>query len=334
MIKLKKNPLVSVVMPAYNAEKYIQESIESVLQQTYKNFELIIINDGSKDHTERIIDSFTDDRIIYINNGINRGVAYSLNCGLSKANGKYIMRLDSDDIAYPYRMETQVKYFEEHSDVYVLGTGMRAFGDGIYEYDMIPACHQEQLKIDSLFFCPISHPSVMFRKELVDKGFIYDPEYERIEDYELWVRIMRKYSIRAIPDILVRYRIHEKQVTQEKSDEINSTVVRLHERQMNEMSVIFAEDEFDGISYTRKASDMKEVLKKINVFSKMLNSSNFITYYNKKMCEEHFYMIIRNEILTLPYDKKKKEKLLFIIGKNWKISKERVLLDCIRVLWH
>ena len=327
MIKLQEVPLVSVVMPAYNAEEYIQESIQSVLTQTYRNFELIIINDASNDSTKQIIDSFTDSRINCIDNKVNMGVAHSLNPGINRAKGKYIMRLDSDDIAYSNRMETQVNYLENHENVYVLGCGMRAFGYGMDEYDMIPACSPEQLKIDSLFFCPISHPSVMFRKRLVEEGFEYNPAYERIEDYELWVRIMRKYVVGAISDVLVRYRIHSNQVTRSHTDEINSAVVRLHKRQMNEMSVFI-----DDCSYIQKSFDIEGLKKKIDIFNQMLSTPDFITYYNKRLCEEHFYMTIRNELFVLSCDKQQKEKILRIVGKKWNISNRRVLLDGLRLL--
>lgn len=114
-------PKISVVMPAYNAEKYIGEAIESILNQTFKDFEFIIINDGSVDHTKEIIREYNDPRIVLLENDKNRGIVLSLNKGLDAATGKYIARMDADDIALKNRFERQVEYLDEHKDIGVLG---------------------------------------------------------------------------------------------------------------------------------------------------------------------------------------------------------------------
>ena len=124
-------PKISVVMPAYNAEKYIGEAIESILNQTFKDFEFIIINDGSVDHTKEIIREYNDPRIVLLENDKNRGIVLSLNKGLDAATGKYIARMDADDIALKNRFERQVEYLDEHKDIGVLGTGICTFGEKI-----------------------------------------------------------------------------------------------------------------------------------------------------------------------------------------------------------
>ena len=122
-------PSISVVMPAYNAEKYLREDIDSILAQTYDDFEFIIINDGSIDRTKEIILSYSDPRIVYIENEQNSGICVTLNKGLDTAKGRYIVRMDSDDIALPQRLEIQVRYMDANPDVGVAGSMVERFYD-------------------------------------------------------------------------------------------------------------------------------------------------------------------------------------------------------------
>ena len=123
-------PMVSVVMPVYNGSKYLKEAIDSILNQTFTNFELIIINDGSTDNSEDIIFSYQDRRIYYLKNEHNKGICITLNRGLDNARGKYIARMDCDDISMPQRLAKQVNYLERHRDVGALGTDIITFGKG------------------------------------------------------------------------------------------------------------------------------------------------------------------------------------------------------------
>src|ERR1700681_1475187 len=117
-----KTPLVSVVLPVYNGERYLTQSINSILFQTYSNWELIIINDGSSDNTENLILNYPDKRIKYISNDGNKGIIYSLNKGLEKAKGEFIARLDADDVALPFRIEKQVEFLTENTDYAMCGS--------------------------------------------------------------------------------------------------------------------------------------------------------------------------------------------------------------------
>ena len=122
---MARHPLISVILPAYNADRYLTEAIKSILAQTYSNFELIILNDGSTDHTEQIILGFTDSRILYIDNHQNLGIVATLNKGLSVAQGEYIARMDADDISTAVRFEHQINYLETHPAVGVLGSAIQ-----------------------------------------------------------------------------------------------------------------------------------------------------------------------------------------------------------------
>lgn len=156
---------ISVVMPAYNAEKYIGQAIESILNQTYSNFEFIIINDGSNDKTKEVILSYKDDRIIYLENERNFGIVVTLNKGLEKANGEYIARMDADDIAEPNRFEKQIKYLDKNIEIGVLGSGICTFGENIESKKRLFTTNADQLKAELIFSSCIAHPTVMIRKE-------------------------------------------------------------------------------------------------------------------------------------------------------------------------
>ena len=162
-------PKISVVMPAYNAEKYIGEAIESILNQTFKDFEFIIINDGSVDHTKEIIQKYNDSRIVLLENDKNRGIVLSLNKGLDAATGEYIARMDADDIALMNRLERQAEYLDEHKDIGVLGTGICIFGEKIKEQKRVFTTNSEQLKAELIFNPCIAHPTVMIRKSVLQK---------------------------------------------------------------------------------------------------------------------------------------------------------------------
>lgn len=205
-------PVISVLMPAYNVEQFIGASIESILNQTFTDFEFIIINDGSKDSTAKIVEKYAkqDKRIRFINNKKNKGLIAVLNEGLNLARGKYIARMDSDDISYPERFAKQIKYMEKHPECGVLGTAAQNFGADDHAY-----YNPYEVTVFDLFRgVPFYHPSVMFRKEVLDKYHLrYDPDYYLVEDYELWTRLLTITKMNNLQEILLNYRVHPKSVS-------------------------------------------------------------------------------------------------------------------------
>ena len=144
-------PKISVIMPAYNAEKYIKEAIDSILSQTFQDFELIVLNDCSKDSTEQIILSYTDDRVVYLKNEVNMGVAATLNRGLAVAGGEYIARMDADDISHPERFRKQARYLDAHPEVAVLGSNLECFNDDGVICTGWSVSEPRQMKVDMFF---------------------------------------------------------------------------------------------------------------------------------------------------------------------------------------
>lgn len=210
-------PLISVVMAAFNAGPYLKENIQSILNQTYSDFEFIIIDDASTDNSAEIIWSFKDPRLIYIKNEVNLGQTASLNKGIRMAKGKYIARLDADDIAYPERLKMQADFLNQHPQVGVVGSwsiDMDETGKLLKPFK-VPT---DLLKIkcfiaasgDLSYWC-ISHPTVMIRKSVLeDVGLFNEIEGKGSgypQDYELWERIARKYDFAVLGKVLLKYRI-------------------------------------------------------------------------------------------------------------------------------
>lgn len=207
-------PKISVVMSVFNSAAFVAEAIESVLQQTFSDFEFIIINDGSNDSSDNIISSFKDKRINYISNDGNKGLIYSLNRGISLAKGLYIARMDADDVCDKTRFQKQIQEFESDEALVVCGSFIKMFGNAKESFiNYMPVTHAQI--ISSVFFtCPFAHPSVMIKKEaLLKLDAIYREDYKHSEDYDLWSRLVFLGHCKNIPDYLLNYRVHNNQVS-------------------------------------------------------------------------------------------------------------------------
>ncbi|MDR3208253.1 MAG: glycosyltransferase [Rickettsiales bacterium] len=218
---------ISVLMPAYNSEKYIAEAIDSILSQTFTNFEFIIINDGSTDKTAEIVRAYADPRIVFVDNKKNHGVIAVLNQGMEMCRGEYIARMDSDDISFPERFAEQVEFMDKHKKVGVLGTYFHIFGNGIDRIETKPlyAGLKEMTKTS-----PVGHPTAMIRKSVFDAHNLrYNSRYKYCEDYELWLRAAGFTKIANLQKVLLRYRWHGKNVSliHEKEQLLNSQVVKI-----------------------------------------------------------------------------------------------------------
>ncbi len=208
-----ESPLVSILMPVYNTAPYLKEAMDSMLSQTFKDFELIVLNDCSPDNADEILDMYNDPRIVRYKGERNMGLSNVLNAGMDMARGKYIARMDSDDISLPNRLEIQVKYMEEHTDIDLCSCGMKMFGakDDVWIRDADP----EKVKVTALFFSPILHASSIWKKESFDKyGLRFRQEMVPAEDYDMWCRALSKgLKLVNLPNVLYRYRIHPSQAT-------------------------------------------------------------------------------------------------------------------------
>jgi len=231
------NPRITVLMPVYNGEIYLAEAIESILDQTFKNFEFLIVNDGSTDNSVSIIEDFAkkDERIRLINNKKNKGIVGALNTGLEDAKGEYIARMDSDDISVPERLEKQVKFMDDNPEVGICGSWIKLFGkaDNIVKN---PVNHDD-IMCNLLFYNAIAHPSVIIRSELFKKNNLKYSNFSHAEDFELWTRCGFLFKLHNIPEILLKYRISSQNVTSQKKDVLAETAYRIFGEKLKKLGI-------------------------------------------------------------------------------------------------
>jgi len=202
-----RNPKVTVLMSVYNGEKYLKEAIDSILNQTFSDFEFIIINDGSTDNTLQILKKYKDSRIIIINNSKNIGLTKSLNIGIKKTRGEYIARMDADDISLSNRLNEEVIFLENNNKCAVVGTFIKMINEkskiiGIEEKPITNKKIKKLLVVDNC----IIHGSTMIRKKCLEEVGHYDESFVRSQDYDLWLRMSEKYELANIPKYLYVWR--------------------------------------------------------------------------------------------------------------------------------
>ena len=205
-------PLISVAMPVYNGERYLAEAIDSILAQTYNNFELIIIDDGSTDNSLQVLRGYEkrDARIRLVARE-NRNLATTLNDIIDLARGKWLARMDQDDIALPQRFERQLQWLER-TEADIAGSWIQRFGTS--DKRIVKLCQSDEaIKIELLFCSPFAHPSVMIKTELV-RSLQYDKTWEKAEDYDLWERAAEAgWKMTNVPEVLLLYRVHIAQIS-------------------------------------------------------------------------------------------------------------------------
>ncbi|MFD1093966.1 glycosyltransferase [Providencia vermicola] len=225
---MNESELVSVILPVYNAEEFLYEAIDSIVNQTHKNLQIIIINDGSSDNSLNIINSFVDDRITVISRE-NKGLIYTLNEGLKIANGNYIARMDADDISAKNRIEKQLSFLKKHKKTGVVGSYVKIINkEGTRIALRKPARFNFILKATCFLGAPFIHPAVMFDRIVVGENLYYSNEYKHAEDYELWTRLAAINNIKfsTIPEYLLSYRILETSISRQNSLAQNTTRVK------------------------------------------------------------------------------------------------------------
>lgn len=203
-------PRLSVVLPVYNGARYLRDSLDSVLRQTFTDFEVLVLDDGSTDRSLEIVAARPDPRIRVIRQAGNLGLVPTLNRGLADARGAYVARHDADDIALPGRFAAQVRALDAQPATLVVGTWVQLIdGDGAllktWRYPTHPIAVEWMLHFDSA----VGHPSAMYRASAVRDAGGYDPNFPYAEDFELWTRLSRAGEVRNLPEVLEQYRVHE-----------------------------------------------------------------------------------------------------------------------------
>lgn len=237
------SPKVSVVMPVFNGEKYLQASIDSILKQTFNNYELLLIDDGSTDRSLEIISTYKDRRIRMLKNDHNMGLVVTRNRGIDESRGEYIAWLDCDDISLPTRLEKQVTVLDAKPDIGLCGTWVKTIGDesgSIWKYPVKSDFLRSRMILDD----PLATSSVMLKKFfLTAHDLRFDMIYPPAEDYDLWERLSNVCKVTNIPEVLTFYRIHNMQTSLSMAEEQKRSVWEIQERQINTLGIVPDEGE-------------------------------------------------------------------------------------------
>jgi glycosyltransferase involved in cell wall biosynthesis len=241
-----KPPRISVVMPIYNGKAYLAEALHSLFAQSFSDFEILLIDDGSKDQPEEVVEKFSDPRLKFIKNDQNRGHAFSLNRGLCLATGEFVARMDQDDICQIDRFERQIYFLENNPEIGILGSAVEIFGNGRNIYLPYPADH-EHIRANFLFESSVAHPTLMIRNSVIQnwKDAFYREDYKSAEDYDLWRRMLNKdIRFANLKEPLLKYRVVPAPKTISKyGDTQNQTGFRIQKEWLQELGFEVNEDE-------------------------------------------------------------------------------------------
>ena len=284
-------------MPVYNGKKHLKEAIASILLQDYKNFELITIDDASKDNSSEIIKQFNDNRIVLLTNPQNMGLASTLNIGIQNSKGEFIARMDQDDIALPNRLTLQLEAFHKDSDLGLCGSAFRIFGGGNHIIIKNPE-NYEVIRANLLFYNCIAHPTIMFKRRLfADADLSYDKNYDWAEDFELWTRAKDLIKMKNLPVPLLNYRMNQTSMTASGSSRVHESVKRINKRSLEEI----------GIFPSNELLDIHLALGHHLIDSKNLTTVNVV--------HEHLLNIINKNLEFNAYDS---EILNSVISIFWR----------------
>lgn len=311
-----KNPKISVLMSVYNGRQFLKEAIESILNQSFTDFEFIIINDGSIDDSGKIITKYHDKRIKYLENAKNIGMSKSLNTGIGCAKGKYIARMDCDDISLKDRLLLQYRYMEQHTDIDVLSSWIYYMNEAGKILGIQNDRHGKYLFFNMIFFCYIPHPTVFIKKSVLTKEGGYNEKAEYGEDYELWSRLIRKYKFTKLDKPLLKYRFSGNSISSTKKESLYQYTRSIAKENIKYFSGLFVKDSFLDY-YRNRYTNMpfKETINCINTlrfvyknFRKKDNPNydrrNFKSAYKQKR-----KIILKNVYLRFSFN----EKLLIFI---------------------
>lgn len=334
MAKDLKIPKITVLMPIFNGGSHLKTAIESILNQTYSNFEILAINDCSTDNTEETILAFKDPRIVYLKNEKNLGLIKTLNLGLELSRGEFIARMDQDDIANPKRFEKQIAILQQNPTIGVCGTWFTLFGDNTTIKTVEHPEDPETIKIELLSYCTLGHPTVMIRRAVIE-NIQYDEDYPAAEDYELWTRLSRTTKLYNIQESLLQYRIHNSNISvlqrntqYEKSKRIIGNQLRFIDIDSKNENVELCQTLFSTIIHRRPTA--KE-------FKNLVKFANSLEYHNriqKYYDEKELNAIIQNRLIKILNKTSNKtfSTILFIIKQRLEIITDMGIIDNMKLI--
>lgn len=335
-------PLVSVLMPCYNVESFVGEALSSIMDQSYKNLEIIVINDCSTDNTLSVIESLAanDNRIKIINNEKNLKLIDTLNKGIELCSGEYIARMDADDISFPERIAKQVAFLEENKDFDVVSTQFYTFKTGHTKKNLYHNPEKyEDLRGYLLFRSGICHPAVMIRRTLfTEKGLKFEKEYLHVEDYALWVKAMYITKLANLSEPLLYYRIHNSQISvvnEQRQIDNKKKVFAIHCR---ELGLPYDNESLDIYASVAECLPLRSSLDyldkcegfMLNLIERNRDNSICSSQYLERMLSLHWLRLCANSQLGLAAVKRCKESKLYI-RDNY--SKQDILILYIKCVF-
>lgn len=312
-------PKVSVVMPVYNGEAYLREAIESILFQTYQDFELLVIDDGSTDGTAAILQEFAaDERVKVLCNASNTGLIYTRNKGVANSQGEYIAILDSDDIAMPNRLEQQVAFLDANPEFVMVGSSIDLIdSEGNFIRKQHYPAPSKFIPSLLLFQNNFAQSAVMLRKACLPAP-CYREGYEQVEDYDLWIRLANSYKVANLPQTLVKYRHHQSSISNAKATVHTDRIKKVLANQLQNIGITPTATELDlhyriGILQTEKSMEALNEAEKwlMKVRSANSTSGYYSTAHFNTIVAQKWYEVCKSSRLGLQAYKKMLSSSLF-----------------------
>lgn len=306
---------VNVLMPVHNGEKYLKEAIHSIINQSFTDFSFVIIDDGSKDKTLEIINSFNDKRIKLYKNEENLGLISTLNKGLDLCDAEYIVRMDADDISMPDRIENQVQFMDQNKNVVCCGSWFVDFDEQNSNYVRYETT-DNLIRIKHLYQNQIAHPTAIFRNETIKSHNLkFDYNYPHCEDCEYWTSLGQFGLLANIPKFLVRKREHQKKVSNQYEDIQFTSCKNIRIREFERIGVVISEAIFEfytRMAYADFSFDIDEIKKLGNFLIQLVDANQKSKYINQNAFESYlsqkwFHLVYsarikwkdKNQLITL-----------------------------------
>lgn len=302
-------PQTTVLIPAYNCGKFISDAINSVLKQSYSDYEILVIDDGSTDNTENVIKSIASDKIIYLKNDENSGIVKTLNKGIELARGKYIARMDADDIMLGNRLQLQIDFLEQNPDYGMVGGWYQIMDEnGKFKKAINLPTDYELLKIGLFFFNQFAHPTVTMRSSLLKK-LKYKQEFIYCEDFDLWTRFSKITKTANLPYYFLSYRWYDSNSCHTKQKELRTSVAELFSREFDELDISYTAKDLMlhlivNFGWTNRLFiDEHKHLELVNWHNRIFESPGFKNSFNSQIVER-FRKDVLPSYLSLPSLKK------------------------------
>lgn len=287
---------ITVLFPVYNASAYLKEAIDSILDQTFRDFQLLAINDGSTDDSVAIIESYQDDRIKLVHNEQNLGLIATLNKGIDMIESPYIVRADADDICLPERLEKQFKFMEANPEIGISGTWHEMLGHPSgrkrgtkYSTD------DEMIRIRHMYQVHLTHGTSIIRKKVLDEfNLRFDPDFKHAEDYDLFVRMSKHCKMANIPEVLYLVRYHEGSVSRKFNDVQKANSVRVSRRQFKEMGIELSDEEIALYKHMAHGDFelSRETMENVReLFGRVIAANQLSAYVPREQYQKHLAAI-------------------------------------------